>query len=66
MARKSEPAEEDWKADFDSVRLQQMLDFRRRSPREKVQAMEDMAEIVEAARHARALAAQRRTDNNTT
>lgn len=43
----------DWKADFESVRVQQMLDFRSWSLRDKFQAMEDMAEIVKAAQAAR-------------
>ena len=36
----------DWRADFDSVRVDQMLRFRALSLREKIQAMEDMAELV--------------------
>ena len=36
----------DWRADFDSVRVDQMLRFHALSLREKIQAMEDMAELV--------------------
>lgn len=53
MPKKIEASDADWKADFESVRIQQMLDFRALPLREKFQAMEDMAKVVEAARKAR-------------
>lgn len=59
MQRKIEVPDADWRSDFDSVRLDQMLRFRALTLREKIQAMEDMAEIVEAARKARARAARK-------
>lgn len=37
----------DWPVSFDAVRLAQHLRFRALPPREKIQAMEDMAEFVE-------------------
>lgn len=49
----------DWRADFDSVRIDQMLRFRAMSLREKIQAMEDMAELVEHFRRQRASAPDR-------
>ena len=36
----------DWPVSFDAVRVAQHLRFRALSPREKIQAMEDMAELV--------------------
>jgi len=53
MTREVEPADVDWKADFESVRLQQMLQIRTLSLRQKLQAMEDMAELARAAAAAR-------------
>ncbi len=43
----------DWLVSFEAVRLAQHLHFRALPPREKIQAMEDMAEIVKAAKTAR-------------
>lgn len=46
MPKAIEYEDADWRADFDSVRVDQMLRFRALSLREKIQAMEDMAELV--------------------
>lgn len=43
----------DWPVSFEAVRLHQQLRFRALPLREKIQAMEDMAEIVKAAAAAR-------------
>lgn len=53
MTRKIEAADADWKADFESARLQQMLEFRSLTLREKLQAIEDMADLARAAGAAR-------------
>ena len=53
MTKRTDPPGVDWKADFDSVRLHQMQQFRALPLRDKIQAMEDMAEIVKAAQAAR-------------
>jgi hypothetical protein len=50
--------EGEWPVSFAAVRLAQHLRFRALPAREKIQAMEDMAEIVEAVRRARELAAR--------
>ena len=42
----AEAGNADWRADFDSVRIDQMLRFRALPLRDKIQAMEDMAELV--------------------
>ena len=57
-AKRIELTDEDWRADFDTVRMDQMLRFRDWPLRDKVQAMEDMAKIVRAAQAARARATQ--------
>lgn len=43
----------DWPVSFAAVRLQQHLRFRALPARDKIQAMEDMAEVVKAAEAAR-------------
>ena len=50
MTRKIEYDDEDWRADFDSVRVDQMRRFSELSFREKIQAMQDMAELAERLR----------------
>ncbi|MGH8528982.1 MAG: hypothetical protein ACRETN_03940 [Nevskiales bacterium] len=47
MADKIKLPEGDWPVSFEAVRLHQMLEFRKWSLRDKIQAMEDMAELVE-------------------
>ena len=57
MTRKAiELTDKDWRADFDSVRIDQMLRFREFSLRHKFQMMENMAEFVRTV-HARRSAA---------
>ena len=47
MARKKIKYEDkDWRADFDSVRIDQMLDFRENSLYRKFEIMEDLAEFA--------------------
>jgi hypothetical protein len=43
----------DWPVSFEAVRIHQHLAFRALHPREKIRAMEDMAEFVEAVRKSR-------------
>jgi len=50
VTRKIEYDDEDWRADFDSVRVDQMRRFSELSFREKIQAMQDMAELAERLR----------------
>lgn len=45
--------EGDWPVSFEAVRLAQHLRFRALSAREKIQTMENMAEVVKAAEAAR-------------
>lgn len=47
VQRKIKYEDADWRADFDTVRLDQMLRFRALPLRDKLQAMEDMAELVD-------------------
>ncbi len=52
----------DWRADFDSVRMDQMLRFQALPLRDKIKAMEDMAEFVE---HVKRIREQARAKTNT-
>lgn len=46
MPANSHSADKDWIVSFEAVRLHQMREFRSWSLQRKIQAMEDMAELV--------------------